>query len=536
LQTRSQSYRYLGVIALCSLELALLTALILVTRCANYKDVLFAGDVYFTDADCYARMTRVRMCAEHPGLIVRHHDFENYPQGTTPHTTAPLDYLILLLAVSLRPFTSHALDLGGALISPLFALLGGWFLYWWSRRMKLSYRWALLILYAISPILVHGTELGRPDHQSLLILLVTIAICAEWSLQIAPSQLWSVMSGVAWALAIWVSAYEPLALLVIVLLLLFGWRMGREQIFSEQRRAGWICFAGVLGIALLIERRIPAFPVFHVDAILQNWSRTIGELRPVPPFSPVWLRWTGWSLGAAPFLVWWNYRSGKSAEAEETGKCVALMTGLVVATYLLTLWQARWAYFFVLIFAIALPVWLERIKFRRAVWIVFFLSLLPVLRDWDEKLWPNESELARRFEQQKEAIDLRELALTMKSGEVRSFLAVWWLSPAVAYWSGQPGVAGSSHEGIDGIARSARFFATEDWQKARGILENQHIEWVLAYDADRTGESCAAILGEPVAKHALCYVLDRAPAQTSRFLALAAQNPSGKLLRVVNNR
>jgi hypothetical protein len=69
----------------------------------------------------------------------------------------------------------------GALISPLLALLGGWFLWCWS--VKFRYRWVLLILYAISPILVHGTELGRPDHQSLLILVVTIAICAEWSPQ-----------------------------------------------------------------------------------------------------------------------------------------------------------------------------------------------------------------------------------------------------------------------------------------------------------------------------------------------------------------
>jgi len=46
-------------------------------------------------ADCYARMTRVEMVSAKPGLIVRHHTFENFPQGTTPHTTAPLDYLIL---------------------------------------------------------------------------------------------------------------------------------------------------------------------------------------------------------------------------------------------------------------------------------------------------------------------------------------------------------------------------------------------------------------------------------------------------------
>jgi hypothetical protein len=53
-------------------------------------DVFVAGNIYFTDADCYARMTRVQMCSEHPGLVVRHHDFENFPTGTTPDTTLGL--------------------------------------------------------------------------------------------------------------------------------------------------------------------------------------------------------------------------------------------------------------------------------------------------------------------------------------------------------------------------------------------------------------------------------------------------------------
>src|SRR2546430_9404302 len=101
------------------LEITILSALILATRCANYQDVLVGGNVYFTDADCYARMTRVRLCEKNPGLIVRHHDFENYPNGITPHTTAPLDYLILAFSIFLTPFTAQALDLAGALISPL---------------------------------------------------------------------------------------------------------------------------------------------------------------------------------------------------------------------------------------------------------------------------------------------------------------------------------------------------------------------------------------------------------------------------------
>ena len=206
--------------ALIVFEVALLTPLIVVTRCANYQDVFVAGNVYFVDADCYARMTRAEMIRAKPGLIIRHHAFENFPQGTTPHTTAPLDYLIVALSLFLNPFTAHTLDLAGAFVSPVLALLGGWFLWWWSRRMKFRYRWVLLILYAISPILVHGTELGRPDHQSLLILLVAIAISAGWSSQIPqPRNLatgWWLTSAASWALAIWVSAYEPVVLFVII--------------------------------------------------------------------------------------------------------------------------------------------------------------------------------------------------------------------------------------------------------------------------------------------------------------------------------
>ena len=53
-------------------------------------------------------MTRAQMVRAKPGLIVRHHAFENFPQGTTPHTTAPLDYLIVALSFFLSPFTAHA--------------------------------------------------------------------------------------------------------------------------------------------------------------------------------------------------------------------------------------------------------------------------------------------------------------------------------------------------------------------------------------------------------------------------------------------
>src|SRR4029079_17053833 len=310
---------------------------------------------------CYARMTRVQMVRENPGLIVRHHAFENFPQGTTPHTPAPLDYLIVSLSLFISPFTTHSLDLAGAFVSPLLAVLGAWFLWWWSRRMKFRYRWVMLILYAISPMLVHGTELGRPDHQSLLILLIAIAICAGWSSQTQQvanvASAWRFTSAATWALAIWVSAYEPLVLFVIVVataLVING-----RALFARDRRRGWILFAAIIAIALAVERRVPSFDIFQSAGHFENWARTIGELAHVSPMNPAWWNWCGYLLLVVPVLIWNSIST--AGTGPPAGRAVRIYV-LLIATYFLTLWQARWGYSFVLIFALVLPAVLMPIK------------------------------------------------------------------------------------------------------------------------------------------------------------------------------
>jgi hypothetical protein len=519
-------------------EIIFLTVLILAARCANYQDVFVAGNVYFTDPDCYARMTRARLCAEHPGLIVRHHDFENFPNGTTPHTTALFDYLIVALSILLQPFTAHALDLAGAFISPVLALLGGWFLWWWSLRLQFRYRWVVLVLYAVSPILVHGGELGRPDHQSLSILLVAIAICAEWTLRIEPSRSWSVVSGFAWGLAIWASAYEPLLLLLLMLLLMLVRGHDRQSTFGVHRRIGWIAFVVVLVSALLVERRVPSLSIFYArDPVFQNWSRAIGELAHVPPFDPIWFRWVGYLIVIAPILIWMALSKSMSKSATERDT-PWFVVALLVATYFFTLWQARWGYFFAVIFALAVSSLLEPIRSRAAVWVAFILSIFPVAQAWDARLWPDELGDVRRMQQRNESAQLRDLALLLRSSETRPFLAPWWISPEIAYWSGQPGVAGSSHEGLGGIADSARFFMVDDWQIAHEILLKDKAAWVVAYDADRVAQNSAAILGRSAVRQtpAVCFALDRTPARAPGYLSFSGQNAAGKLYRVVSNR
>jgi len=509
---------------LLGIEILILTALVLATRCANYRDVFVDGNIYFTDADCYARMTRVRMCAEHPGLIVRHHDFENFPQGTTPHTTASFDYLILSLSILMKPITPQPIDLAGAMVSPFLALIGGWFLWWWSRRMKLSYRWVLLILYGLSPILVHGTKLGRPDHQSLLILLIMIGVCAEWSLRTDQSHNWSVLGGIAWSLALWVSCYEPLILFVIVILI--SLTKDRPLLMAPHRRIGWIVFAAIIAIALLLERRVPDFAILQSSRLFQNWARKSGELTHVSPWNRTWFAWAGYMIAIAPILIWYSSRK----RAAPPGFVLTLL----VATFLLTIWQARWSYFFMVLFVIALPSLLASIKSPAGVWTAFVLSMLPVVQFWDAQIWPNESELARRIEHRNESIQLRELAIMIRSEQAHAFLAPWWLSPSISYWSGQPGVAGSSHEAFDGIVESARFFVATDFLGAREILRNRRADWVLAYDWERVADNSGHLLGVSLADPSIGRILDHSPGQALPFLVLSGQNQTAKLFRFVD--
>jgi hypothetical protein len=491
------------------LELVVIIGLVIVTRCANYSDVFARNQINFVDADCFARMTRARLCFEHPGTIVRRHDFENFPIGTSPHTTAVFDYLIAGTAAALQPFTNHALELAGAIVSPLLAIGLGIFLCWWTRRMQLRFRWGLLLLYALSPILAHGFALGRPDHQSLALALVAVALSGEWALARESSPNWGLLAGGSWALAIWVSGYEPLILFALTIVL------RARTIFAPYRRTGWIAFAIIIAFALMVERRIPSAPGGEIMAGLKNWSGTIGELGHVPWASAAWFQWCGWLLLLTPVLFW---------RIRENPRWFMMV--LLIATFLLTIWQARWAYFFTLLFAFIAPEILSALRNPIVARIGFAIALFPIAQAWDRTL--SDEERARRSENKIELSELRSLAQTIDG----PFIAPWWFSPALTYWSRQPAVAGSSHESISGIIDSAKFFAAEDGEVARAICARRGVKWVVSYDSERLAQNTAAILGTMIPSRALVYVLDQNPSGAPPFLHLSWQTGRFKSYRV----
>ena len=158
--------------------------------------------------------------------------------------------------------------------------------------------------------------------------------------------------------------------------------------------------------------------------------------------------------------------------------------------------------------------------------VSFAIALFPIAQAWDRIFSAEEG--ARRLENKLELVELRRVAQTIDG----PFIAPWWFSPALTYWSRQPAIAGNSHESIGGIIDSAKFFAAEEGGVARAICTRRGVKWVVSYDSERVAQNTAAILGTMISARVLLYVLDRTPSNAPPFLHLNSQTGRFKSYRV----
>ncbi len=437
--------------------------------------------VVYADGDCHSRMQRAAMVAENPGTIIRSHHFENFPQGTFPHTTAPMDYLIAALGVIMRPF-----DAAGAWISPLLGLVTLLFLFFWSRSLDLRPRWPMLILFAVSPALIHAFALGRPDHQSLLVALTTIALASNFAFVRTARSAWAWTSGAAWGLALWVSWFEPLILLATqemarTLVL-------RRAAYRKIWRHALLLAAGIALAAWALEGFRSPWPDATVREFFPRWAALLGELQGATPAAM--FTWTGWLLVPAPLLLAWDYFRRRDPLA------LIVLTLLVVVTAL-TGWQARWNAWQAAVFCLALPWMLTPLRRSWIIWTVFLASLWPVAWAWDARISPTPGEKARAQEKIIESVLLDQTARFLETQPRGGVLAPWWISPALARLSGQPMVGGTSHQSLPGSVDTARFFLSDDDSVAASQLSLRRVKYVVTDASERVIATSAALLGVP---------------------------------------
>lgn len=449
--------------------------------------------VVYADGDCHSRMQRAAIIANHPGTIIHAHDFENHPQGTVPHTTAPMDYLIAALGVVIRP-----LDVAGAWISPLLGLLTLLFLFFWSRALDLRPRWPMLILFAISPALTHAFALGRPDHQSLLVALTTIALASNFAFIRTSRTGWAWTSGAAWGVALWVSWFEPLILLLAQeIARIVGLR---RAAYAKEWRNALLLTAGIALGTWAIEGFRNPWPSDDIRALFPRWAALLGELQGATP--EAMFTWTGWLLVPAPILLAWNYYKSRDPLA------LIVLLLLVVVTAL-TGWQARWNPWQAAVFCLALPWILSPLRKTWLMWTVFLVGLWPVAWAWDARFFPAPAERARQQERILEAALLEQVGEFLKAQPRGGVLAPWWVSPALARASGQPMIGGTSHQSLPGSADTARFYMSDDDEVALAQLHLRQVRYVVTDDPERVIATSSQLLGVPALQNPLIVRLAR---------------------------
>jgi len=543
---------------------------------SRWDDVFVTKDlVAFLDPDCYSRMTRIAYGSPW-SEVSRVHLFENAPQSVVPHTTAAMDVPLFVLAKII------GIDYAGAWISPLLGFLFlGVFAAWAWRR---SYGWVALMLVATSPILAHGFSIGRPDHQSLIILLCAIGLMAEVGIwerfkrhrghrehrgdtedskfpvieNLCASSVLSAssvskyfnvnpvwVSAVVWPLALWTSLFEPLILLTCCLVARVV-VLGRDA-FPRERR-DWTVVAVTLvllvpaladGLWRSIAHPLPPETVEYFSA----WSKTIGELRPAS-WSLIF-SWIGWLTPIFPALLLWR----GAQKREKISIALAVLFCIVLA---LTLWTARWGYFLPVIAAVCAPFALggigrmENLSRKQLLHALFVVSLWPVAGAWDAKFdkEQNKEQIDRRLEEREEAVLLHEIvqSIPKSSDSAKIILAPWWLSPVIAYWgacreadSSIYCVAGSSHQSLPGIVDTAKFSLATDNAEALKILQARKVDYVLVdTDYKRSVQTSLPLLGRKNATTAcMAYRLAEGK-NVPPFLKLAHRNQFFKLYRVVD--
>jgi len=251
-----------------------------------------------------------------------------------------------------------------------------------------------------------------------------------------------------------------------------------------------------------------------VRAYFANWSQTVGELNHVTLGGL--LKWSGWLLLPAPLILLWLGWKKQDRAAWFWWVMLTLVSAL-------TCWQARWGYFFGLVFVMSLPTLLGIFSRRWIAWVVFVLSLWPIVAGCTRTV-DRLNQAILRAEQRADNLALYDVAMQLRGQRRLPVLAPWWQCPALAYWSGQPCVAGSSHESLPGTVDTSRFYLSIDPEEAVAILERRRVACVVAYDFDRVNLVSRTILGEPDKKGTMAQYLYERPHSPPPFLQVVYTN------------
>ena len=370
----------------------------------------------------------------------------------------------------------------------------------------------------MSPLGAPGALLGAPDDVALLVAALAVGLASEFRLTILPSRPWMISGGAAWALALWVSWQESLVLMAAVVLL---WAAFHPRGLLSRERWPWLlafCLLGSCAIAAQIWALPDSSSTLHSlrGGVGSEWASGFGGVA----------GWVGAGLLVSPALLVVEGRRDRRAWAG-----LLLLVLAAVAQCGLG-WGRHWVEIGCLLFLMSLPWMLEVFGRPWVGWGLLGISLWPLASMWDRILYPEDEARQYALQQGVERSLLRDVGLRMRSGPPGKFLAPWWLSPPLAYWSGQSALTGGGRLNGPGVLDSARFYLSASHEQAQPLAERAEIRWIVADEPARVVEDSRQWLGGEVPETPLARALMDRPHSVAPWLKPVFANQFFKLFLV----
>ncbi|MFQ6018438.1 MAG: hypothetical protein ACE5KF_09595 [Kiloniellaceae bacterium] len=221
-----------------------------------------------TDPDGYMRLNRVQGLWQTGAWFDPVYPRINPPAGHAQHWTRPLDMLLLAGAWLASPVLGFEKGLfwWGVLISPVLQILSLFALAWAAIPvLGRQWLWLLGIFFVVHPGVFQAFMIGRPDHQSLILLLCMLLIGLTIRLLLEPERgnraIWA---GVVTALAIWVSIETMLVVAIAIASLGLFWLSGDRRLARILLLHAVAVFL-TLAAALLVERGVSRYATAEFD-------------------------------------------------------------------------------------------------------------------------------------------------------------------------------------------------------------------------------------------------------------------------------
>ena len=431
---------------------------------------------------------------------------EGWPTGTGTGYSTLSDCLLLWIAWLVRwigygmerlddrvgvILQSGAMDYGAGLAGVCVGIMVAGALWWRVRTLGWG-RWRMMVwgVLALMPPMIFATRFGALDESVLALAFLGWILVLEDSV-VCHGMRGSALSGVLAGMAIWVA---PRFSLPVILMVLIGRCIKSSSITNASRAVlRWmIPLSGVMTLACWMDGR--AWLGSLVASGAGRWHASQSLWRPVEDSLAPFL----WFGGAMVVPVLALFRRGEEVERQRWETLLACSALLAVGA---SWWMPVWAPLAVILIALCVePARHGAIRLsglglglrgNRGVPLGVVLALIgggsfwPIARWWEGWIFPTESRVAEAMEYREEMGQLRRIALGIRGGETQPFLAPWYLSPAVSYWSMQPSVARFTSLDQDKEDFAMEFFASTDVRSQRDAAISLGVRWIICDAPDR---------------------------------------------------